>query len=54
MLRCPVTGRAMPTGVEADPATYESLGLENNSTVCPHCGETHLWSKKNVYFDTSD
>jgi hypothetical protein len=52
MLRCPKTGKAFPTGIAADPASYVSLGLENNRTRCPHCGEPHVWSKEIVLFES--
>ena len=52
MIRCPKTGKAVPTGIAMDPASYVSAGLENNVTRCPHCGERHRWSKEQVFWET--
>jgi len=50
MIRCPRTGRAIPTGIAIDPASFASSGMVNNSTLCPACGEAHLWSKENTFW----
>jgi hypothetical protein len=52
MLRCPTTGRAFPSGSAMDPVSDVSVSMSNNRTVCPHCGEAHLWSKENVFFES--
>ena len=52
MLRCPKTGKAFPAGIAIDPASYVSTMFENNRTRCPHCGESHTWSKENVFFES--
>jgi hypothetical protein len=52
MIRCPKTGKAVPTGIAMDPASYVSVSLENNVTRCPHCGEGHRWSKEQVFWET--
>ena len=52
MLRCPKSGKPFPSGIAIDPASYVSSHFENNSTRCPHCGEAHLWSKENVFFES--
>lgn len=50
MLRCPKTGLAIPTGISMDPASFAASGMANNSSYCPACRESHLWSKENVFF----
>lgn len=48
MIRCPKTGKPVPTGFGMDKQSFASpsVVLENNSVTCPHCGGTHVWSKK--------
>ena len=52
MIRCPKTGRVIPTGIAIDPASFVTSGMENNSTRCPACGEAHLWSKENTFWES--
>jgi hypothetical protein len=52
MIRCPKTGKAVPTGIAMDPASYVSADLESNVTRCPYCGEGHRWSKEQVFWET--
>jgi hypothetical protein len=52
MLRCPKTGRAFPSGIAIDPASYVTSSFENNRSRCPHCGEFHVWSKENIFFES--
>ena len=44
MIRCPKTGKPLSTGSEA------SLEAAVSGVVgpCPHCGDDHPWSKKDV------
>lgn len=46
MIRCPVTGRAVPTGLTADPATWDIRAIGLNRVSCPDCKQVHAWSKK--------
>ena len=50
MVRCPKTGVAIPTGIVMAPETYASSGMQNNSTLCPACGQRHEWSKENTFW----
>jgi hypothetical protein len=45
MIRCPVTGRAIPTGHLGD------LGTVARS--CPDCEQVHAWSKSDTYLERS-
>ncbi len=51
MIRCPKTGRAFPTGLAMDLASFTRSRMENNRTQCPFCGESHVWSKANVFWE---
>ena len=50
MIRCPKTGVAIPTGIAMDPQSFATSGMSNNSSRCPACGETHVWSKENTFW----
>jgi hypothetical protein len=51
MIRCPKTGLAIPTGMAIDPVSFATARMENNSTLCPACGEAHRWSKEHVFWE---
>lgn len=46
MIRCPVTGRAIPTGLTANPKTWKDRPSGLNRVSCPECNQMHAWSKK--------
>lgn len=49
MIKCPSTGKPVPTGIVWDLATIDSLKLETNAQVtCPHCKQEHSWNKADV------
>jgi hypothetical protein len=50
MILCPKTGRAIPTGIAMDPASFASCGMQDNASSCPHCGQSHPWSKEHVFW----
>jgi hypothetical protein len=43
MITCPTTGRAIPTGIEADQHSFRNLPDSLSQTKCPHCGLKHVW-----------
>jgi hypothetical protein len=45
VIRCPRTGRQVPTGLEIDEATWGSLPVVISRMTCPACGAEHVWSK---------
>jgi hypothetical protein len=45
MIPCSVTGRAVPTGLTADPAHWDARPLGLNRVGCPECKQVHAWSK---------
>jgi hypothetical protein len=42
-IRCPQTGRAMPTGLTTDMVVFETLPPVALSLRCPACGQVHKW-----------
>jgi hypothetical protein len=53
MIRCPMTGRAIPTGLTADPATWHSRPIGLNRVSCPECKQAHAWSKPDAHLEGS-
>jgi len=53
MIRCPVTGRTVPTGLTADPRTWKDRPIGLNRMPCPECKQTHAWSKNDAYLEHS-
>jgi hypothetical protein len=54
MIKCPVTGKPLPTGIGIDKKSWEnpSNQFSNNQIgPCPHCGQMHTWSKKDAYYE---
>ena len=51
MIRCPVTGRGVPTGLTADPAKWDLRPIGLNRVACPECKQMHAWSKKDAYLE---
>jgi len=48
MIKCPTTGKLVPTGVEMDQASFETAQLADNGIRCPACGESHVWNKEDA------
>ena len=48
LVRCPSTARLSPTGQVVKEAMWSETKLELPSVVCPHCGQVHTWTKKDV------
>ena len=44
-IRCPRTGKQVPTGLEIDQATWETLPVVPSRMTCRACGAVHVWSK---------
>jgi hypothetical protein len=53
MIRCSLTGRAVPTGLTADPATWEALPIGLNRVACSDCKQFHAWSKNDASLEGS-
>jgi PHP family Zn ribbon phosphoesterase len=50
MIKCPKTGQYVKTGIAMDRKSFETVEMSGNSTHCPACGDTHVWSKKDVHW----
>ena len=50
-IRCPRTGQRVPTGLDIDPATWETLPVVVSTMHCPACGAEHVWSKTYARFE---
>lgn len=53
MIKCPTTGKPVPTGMDFDRQTFENATLTNNATGCPHCQQTHTWNKADAYLEVA-
>jgi len=45
VIRCPETGKNVPTGMASDAHSFETLSIENCQVQCRACGEAHRFSK---------
>jgi hypothetical protein len=53
MIRCPITGDPIETGLVADPKTWDSRPIGLNRVSCPACKQSHAWSKKDAFLEGS-
>jgi hypothetical protein len=51
MIRCPVTGGAIRTGLTADPKSWKDRPVGLNKVSCPECKQIHAWSKTDAYLE---
>jgi hypothetical protein len=51
MITCPNTGEPVFTGIDLPESVLESAELRDNGVGCPHCGQTHVWSKEDAYLE---
>jgi hypothetical protein len=52
LIRCPKTGKPVNTMLEAaSQADFDKTDYPNDTIRCPHCGETHFWSKQDCFLD---
>ncbi len=51
MIRCPLTGRAIPTGLTADAKTWKDRHIGLNRVSCPAYKQIHVWSKKDAHLE---
>ena len=49
MIRCPTTGRQIPTGIEIDQSSFNSTPVFFAQTYCPLCRATHRWFAKEAW-----
>jgi hypothetical protein len=51
MIECVNTGKPLSTGIEMDKDSFENAGLSENWVDCPHCGDSHNWSKSDAWLE---
>ena len=52
MIKCPNTGKAVPTGINMDQASFDSSDMRDNALGgCPACGGTHVWNKEDAFLE---
>lgn len=49
MIRCPETGRAISTGIEADEAHFNCMPVFFAHSYCPFCRTHHEWFARNAW-----
>ena len=47
---CPKTNKPVETGIAMAKGPIADDSFSNCSSTCPHCGEAHTWSAKDLYF----
>ena len=52
VIQCPNTGKATRTGCELDDiADFRFIGLQPQPSVCEHCHETHIWTRRDAWVE---
>jgi hypothetical protein len=51
LIRCPKTGKMVPTGVETDVESLRAAWSETVNVVCASCGEVHVISVREAYLE---
>lgn len=51
MIKCPKTGKMVPTGMGTDRESFETSTFRDNAVQCAACGETHLWQGQDAVLD---
>ena len=54
MIRCPINGNPVATGLVADPKTWNARPIGLNRVACPVCKQSHAWSKKDAFLESPD
>ena len=49
MIRCPKTGRSVSTEIETEVSDFERLPYVEAEARCPHCGQTHIWTRREAW-----
>ena len=50
LITCPNTNKPIETGIAMQKGPIADDAFQDNSLQCPHCGDVHSWSSKDVYF----
>ncbi len=49
MVKCPQTGRAIPTGIETDHESFQRSTVFFSRTRCPICRADHAWFAREAW-----
>jgi len=49
LINCPTTGKSVKTGMFMNRQLFRKEVIENREVQCPHCGQIHVWSKKDAH-----
>ena len=47
---CPVTRREVPSGIETDEHSLDSMAAQAITLLCPHCEKPHSWKMREGHF----
>ena len=53
MIKCPQTGRAMPTGIKIDRERFRASPVFFSRTRCPVCHADHAWFAREAWVHES-
>jgi hypothetical protein len=51
LIKCPQTGKAVPTGIEVDPKSFANLPDVLSYLKCPECGLDHAWWTREAWLE---
>lgn len=51
MIKCPNTGKSVATGMEIDPAAFDSTEFGDMHLECPECPEIHPWNQEDAFLE---
>jgi hypothetical protein len=51
MVKCPETGRAIPTGIETDRESFQRCAVFFARTLCPTCRIEHAWFAREAWVE---
>jgi hypothetical protein len=49
MIKCPQTGRAIPTGIQVDRERFRASAVFFSRTRCPACDTDHAWFAREAW-----
>jgi hypothetical protein len=51
VIRCPSTGKPVEIGMKMTKEQLQQASLPPGATKCPHCGQSHQWTQKDLYIE---
>lgn len=54
VIKCPVTGETVATGMTIEPDQFEDADLGMNTFQCPACDQVHTWNKRDAFLRESE